>query len=198
MDRISNLPDEIICHILSFLTTNEAALTSILSKKWRNLFALVPNLDIDYDNFQYSNQGKRDIDGLRKSFMDSIDRVLALQGNSPIKKFSLKCTDAADSVRVDSWISNVLVRGVSELQLSIILDSDSIYLSNYRLSPKCFESKKLVKLEIGDGLEIGRFDESVFLPMLKTLVLDSIYVDTCEFLLHALPALEELVLIHVY
>ncbi|KAL1223335.1 putative F-box protein [Cardamine amara subsp. amara] len=131
MDRISNLPDEIICHILSFLTTNEAALTSILSKKWRNLFALVPNLDIDYDNFQYPNQGKRDIDGLRKSFMDSIDRVLALQGNSPIKKFSLKCTDAADSVRVDSWISNVLVSGVSELQLSIILDSDLKYHSNY-------------------------------------------------------------------
>lgn len=39
------------------------------------------------------------------------------------------------------------------------------------------------------------FDESISLPMLKTLILDSVYVDN-EFLLHALPALEELV--HVY
>lgn len=137
MDHVSNLPDEIICHILSFLTTNEAALTSILSKKWRNLFALVPNLDIDYDNFLYPKEGKRDSNGLWKGFMDSIDRVLALQGNYPIKKFSLKCINGADLDRVDAWISNVLVRGVSELHLSIILDMYT--LDNYLLSPKCFE-----------------------------------------------------------
>ncbi|CAN7128709.1 unnamed protein product [Brassica rapa subsp. narinosa] len=47
MDRISNLPEALISHILSFLPTEESALTSVLSKKWRYLFAYRPNLDFD-------------------------------------------------------------------------------------------------------------------------------------------------------
>ncbi|ESQ37514.1 hypothetical protein EUTSA_v10002546mg [Eutrema salsugineum] len=44
-DKISNLPEALICHILSFLPIEDSALTSVLSKKWRYLFAYRPNLD---------------------------------------------------------------------------------------------------------------------------------------------------------
>ncbi|CAL9224402.1 unnamed protein product, partial [Arabidopsis halleri] len=87
MDLLRNLPDELLCHILSFLTTKEAALTSVLSKRWRNLLAFVPNLDIEDNVFLYPEMGKCDRDDIRQLFMEFVDRVLALQGNSPIKKF---------------------------------------------------------------------------------------------------------------
>ncbi|EOA18249.1 hypothetical protein CARUB_v10006741mg, partial [Capsella rubella] len=184
MDLISDLPEEILCHILSFLTTKEVALTSVLSKRWRGLIALVPNLDIVHYDF-------------RKSFMDFVDRVLALQGNSPIKRFYLGLggTGCIDLDRVDSWIQNVMLRGVSEIVLSIFDDTESV--ANFRrMLPKVFQNKKLVKLELSYGFDISLMCGSSFLPTLKTLVLRSVSVtvDKFEILLHDLPALEELVL----
>uniref|UniRef100_A0A1J3JIB9 F-box/LRR-repeat protein n=1 Tax=Noccaea caerulescens TaxID=107243 RepID=A0A1J3JIB9_NOCCA len=86
MDLFSNLPNELLCHILSFLTTKESALTSVLSKRWRTLFAFLPNLDLDDSVFLLSEEGKREKPGILQSFMDFVDRVLALQGDSLIKK----------------------------------------------------------------------------------------------------------------
>ncbi|CAL9224399.1 unnamed protein product, partial [Arabidopsis halleri] len=177
----------------SFLNTKEAALTSVLSKRWRNLIAFVPNLDIEDNIFYLPRKGKEKRDKIQQLFMDFVDRVLALQGNSPMEKFSLDCS-GVDSERVDCWIENVMVRGVSEIYLSVFLDPRSG--DNYHLSPKIFENKKLVKLELSYGVDICLLDESIFLPILKTLVLDSVLlsVDKFEILLHALPSLEELVL----
>ncbi|KAG2273296.1 hypothetical protein Bca4012_075297 [Brassica carinata] len=46
MDRISSLPDGVIIHILSFLPLEKSAQTSVLSKRWRILFAFSPTLDL--------------------------------------------------------------------------------------------------------------------------------------------------------
>ncbi|AES74791.2 F-box/RNI/FBD-like domain protein [Medicago truncatula] len=44
-DRISDLPDEILHHILSFLPSSQIALTSLLSKRWNPLWLTIPNAD---------------------------------------------------------------------------------------------------------------------------------------------------------
>ncbi|CAN7101225.1 unnamed protein product [Brassica rapa subsp. narinosa] len=199
MDRIGSLPDEVLSHILSSLTTKEAAITSILSKRWRNLFTLVPYLDIDDSVFLNPEEGKRERDGILQSFMDFVDKVLASQGDTPIKKFSLKCKTGIDTDRVNQWICNVLQRGATSLELVLDFpgsddnwDSDYMYL----LPRELFVSSKLVELKLRSefGVDWWRGGTDTFLPMLKTLRFESTWILLCddlEVFLSAFPVLEE-------
>ncbi|XVE50577.1 hypothetical protein DITRI_Ditri01bG0174000 [Diplodiscus trichospermus] len=94
-DRISNLPDAIISRILSFLPTKEAVRTSILSTRWRYLFALVTTLDIKLD-------GKSSIVKSSESFLDT---AMFVYNTTSIEKFRLECWQDVDSSRVCRWIS---------------------------------------------------------------------------------------------
>ncbi|CAI9088303.1 OLC1v1022603C1 [Oldenlandia corymbosa var. corymbosa] len=46
-ERISKLPDEILSRILSYLPLKEAGRTSILSKRWKRVWTLAPDLDFN-------------------------------------------------------------------------------------------------------------------------------------------------------
>ncbi|KAG7566524.1 F-box-like domain superfamily [Arabidopsis suecica] len=190
MDWISSLPDDIIYHILSFHSTKEAALTSVLSKRWRNLFALLPNLRFEEKDFDY-----RDSDfGIPWSFIDFLERVLAVSGNSPLKKFSLNYRqNVVDSALINPWIRNVLSRGVLDL-----LDIDIITKSEFSLPLEVFSCKTLVKLKLGKGFVIAMVPENASLPSLKTLFLDCVrfydHQHGCSFeaLVSACHVLEEI------
>jgi hypothetical protein len=47
VDRISDLSESLLCHILSFLPTKRSVATRILSSTWNLLRSLVPKLDLD-------------------------------------------------------------------------------------------------------------------------------------------------------
>ncbi|XP_062014046.1 putative F-box/FBD/LRR-repeat protein At1g78760 [Rosa rugosa] len=48
-DRISELPKALVCHILSFIPTIEAVRTTVLSKRWNDMWTSVTSLDFDDD-----------------------------------------------------------------------------------------------------------------------------------------------------
>uniref|UniRef100_A0A0D3C2Y3 F-box domain-containing protein n=1 Tax=Brassica oleracea var. oleracea TaxID=109376 RepID=A0A0D3C2Y3_BRAOL len=48
-DSISSLLDEVLGKVLSLLPTKQAASTSVMSKRWRNLLSLVDSLDLSDD-----------------------------------------------------------------------------------------------------------------------------------------------------
>lgn len=185
-DVINNLPDNLLCQIMSNLSTKEAALTSLLSKRWRYLFALVTKLDFDNLSSLHPDNMMQD----QTSFIDFVDRVLRLRGKDRVNEFSLKCGDGIEDEDVFPWILNVLRHGVSDLNLHV---SPALV---YWLPSKVFTSKTLVSLKIGpkDGPRIKL--RNVCLPKLKTLNLDSVVFEEGEIgfakLLSGCPVLEEL------
>ncbi|KAF3573891.1 hypothetical protein F2Q69_00062141 [Brassica cretica] len=201
-DFISSLPDCLICHILSFVSTKEAASTSVLAKRWRYLFALTPNLEFNdsiYLNSEIANQRKSTFPWITrkksKSFVDFVDRVLVLHHNVPLNRFSLKCEDVVHPAIIISWLLKVMDRGVLDLDLNISSEM------GYRLPSEMFCSETLVRLKLGirDVLTCNK-EKSGFLPKVKTFCLDYIMVENSVFakLLSGCHALEELVLNNLF
>ncbi|CAM0948564.1 unnamed protein product [Alopecurus aequalis] len=55
VDRLSSLCDELLHHVMSFLPMPEVVRTSLLSPRWRNLWASTPFIYIDPQDFRAEN-----------------------------------------------------------------------------------------------------------------------------------------------
>ncbi|GLT76954.1 hypothetical protein SLA2020_485860 [Shorea laevis] len=108
MDRISRLPDELLLCIISLLSMKDAVRTSILSTRWRHLYASVSNLDL---RFLVDHVG----------FMDFVDRLFFLRKRCIIEKFHLCCSRSLplDPSRIEGWICAVMWHGIRELDLTV-------------------------------------------------------------------------------
>ncbi|RLM75018.1 hypothetical protein C2845_PM15G09190 [Panicum miliaceum] len=51
-DRLSALPDELLHSIMSLLMARQVVQTSVLSRRWRDLWRSTPCLDIDHSEFR--------------------------------------------------------------------------------------------------------------------------------------------------
>ncbi|KAL6142388.1 hypothetical protein ACLB2K_060670 [Fragaria x ananassa] len=125
-DRLSELPDAILCHILSFLSTVEAVKTSVLSHRWENLWASVPTIDVcGYDPKEF------DFD----SFTTFLDRVLLSHDSSKVHRFRICCTKMVYPLLFDYWVSTAIGCNVVELDLDIY----PLGPEHSSLAPQCFE-----------------------------------------------------------
>lgn len=164
--------------------------TSILSKRWNNLWTSVSNLDFD-DASLYSNE----IDGRdppdESRFMNFVERVLLFLDTSNIQKFRLSCRVCFNPSRIHSWVSSAIQHNVHELDLCLFVDDPFV------LPQSIFSSISLttLKIEMNCVLQIPSFTK---FPNLKTLHLSLITFpddDSTQNLFSGCLVLEELVIL---
>ncbi|KAL3340969.1 hypothetical protein AABB24_025498 [Solanum stoloniferum] len=194
-DHISQLPDEVLVYILSFFTVKEAADTSLLSRRWLNLWTYIDHLDFDATKYldQVAVQPK-----LQKGHMDKYLTWV----NSALQKFK---GQRLDQFRVyydlnkfaqhdiDKWLELAFSKKVQRLELDLLRcgyftrNFDSCYTFPERLlglgdSSSCSNNLQILSL-------INQNFKS-----LKVLLLKSVNVtgQVLEFFLRNCPFLERM------
>ncbi|KAK2972327.1 hypothetical protein RJ640_014385 [Escallonia rubra] len=104
-DWLSNLPDEILCHILSFLPTKNAVATSILSSRYSSLWSCIPVLDFHYQPHLYSPQ----------KFVEFVNKVLVGNRSPSINtlKLSFENSPFCANPEIIEFHDNTLLCGIS-------------------------------------------------------------------------------------
>nr|XP_043625825.1 FBD-associated F-box protein At5g56370-like [Erigeron canadensis] len=180
VDRLSNMPDEVISHILSLMPTKFAVRTSVLSKSWIHTWKFVTNLVFE-DNRCYHEIS---------CFTKFVDRVLECCKASEVKLFRLHCSWVPGS-RVCKWIDAAVRLNVCELDVKVM---------NLVLPHSFFTCKTLTKLSLHsiDNSDVGlaeyNYPSYVNLQCLKTIDID-VYCKasvTALNLIRGCPILESL------
>lgn len=190
IDVISNLPDCILHHILSFMPTKEVVKTSILSTRWKNLWASVRSIDFD-DALLYASEADGRPPPEVTSFMNFVERVLRLRDASNIEKFRLSCRVCFNASQIQSWIYDAIKHNVQELDLCLFAEDPSV------IPRSMFDSKSLVSLKIEMNCVV-ELPSRISFPRLKILHLSLVTFpndDSAEKLFSGCPVLEELVLL---
>lgn len=108
-DWSSPLPDDILAIILSLLTMKEAACTSILSCRWRNLWTLITSsLEFDALNvlFFIKNCGQGALlEPHKLKYVNWVNQVLTLHKGATLDAFKFHFDiDLSFKSDIDNWI----------------------------------------------------------------------------------------------
>ncbi|GAU25870.1 hypothetical protein TSUD_164110 [Trifolium subterraneum] len=190
-DIISTLPDFILCHILSFLETKHVVTTTILSKRWKNLYRSVPVLHFNttvtdepayfrFMNFVYSVLFSRDLAFSIKTFyLDfTFHDYQIIYPRSPMDIITL-------------IMKVVVLLGVENIDLCVELEKTVGFT---KLPISILTCNTLVVLNL-HSFRVEEAISPVYLPSLKTLHLENIWfpkVRDFMLFLNGCPILEDL------
>ncbi|KAM7492288.1 hypothetical protein LguiA_035209 [Lonicera macranthoides] len=184
-DRLTNLPDCLLIHILSFLPVKDAVNT-VLLRRFGNLWTSLQTLDFDGRSYNNFSDGR-----YNKWFFNFMHHVLLLHDCPTIFKFSIKFgsylyfspndmrpkrrkkhlkSKFAD--KVDSCINFALKKKVKVLDLGILAHGSSSTRFDYDLPNTVLTCDFLTELKL---VSIGLTKQvQVYMQSLKTLSLTTI------------------------
>ncbi|KAM5560925.1 putative F-box/FBD/LRR-repeat protein [Rosa sericea] len=148
-DRFTNLPEDVACQILSFVSFRDSARVGCVSKRCREFSLCVLNLDFDSAYAIYVRD--------RLRLLNCLDRFLFQRGEKEIKSFRIHWIFEGESARNDehfrvmSWINYAVKCNVGSLNLELSMFGGMMTLE---LPPCIFHCKSLRHL-IVDVLNTG-------------------------------------------
>ncbi|KAG5629877.1 hypothetical protein H5410_001594 [Solanum commersonii] len=145
IDWISALPNFVIVEILSKIPITDACTTTILSKRWQNIWTCIHDLNCYRSNTGWSS----------KRFISFIHNALPLLNSSKIESFILHFRSnialSNYSSKCGKWLEIVLKKKVENLDLDLRSCNEFLgyYLESdlYSLPQELCSSSSLVKLK---------------------------------------------------
>uniref|UniRef100_A0A0E0QVU8 F-box domain-containing protein n=1 Tax=Oryza rufipogon TaxID=4529 RepID=A0A0E0QVU8_ORYRU len=197
-DRLSNLSNDLICRIISNLDSRQAVQTSLLSRRWRNLWCSLTSIKVDFCEFD----GETDSwEGDQARFRKFVNNLLLRRDPVPVlDKFCLRsyiphgANDQEASADANLWISHALqlkapvVEVDQDIQTRDTLELGghavfaSQYLTRLVLSAVSFTQGFFKQLEIGcSKLEHLSIYDSIVCVDISSKTLKVLIIDNSEF-----------------
>ncbi|KAM0888424.1 hypothetical protein ACQ4PT_028371 [Festuca glaucescens] len=116
-DRLSALPDGVLHAILSFLPARQLVQTSVLSRRWKNLWCSTPCINIDEREFDIGSG--RNVQAKKWSKLENFTTNLLLfrSNAASVEKFCLYAHEH-NHRDVDKWIRRGIKYCPTELDIS--------------------------------------------------------------------------------
>lgn len=200
-DRISQLPHDILICILSFLTFKEAARTSVLSKRWKDVSKYLASLDFDGSEVLdkiVESERKAGHASIReretRKYVKRLNKVLQSHKATVLDEFRVHFElDNSYQKAIDKWLQFAFARKVQSLELDLYhgfeFDAASV-------EPFTFPNVTLGLTSEGSS---GGWSRAYF-KSLKSLTLSRVEVseEVLQFFLHNCRSLERLVVRRSY
>ncbi|XP_062160963.1 putative F-box/LRR-repeat protein At5g41840 [Alnus glutinosa] len=178
IDRISELPDPILEHILAFIPMKQILQLSILSKRWKNVCTLFPIPEFEQQLFTNSfhevppSKRKKEYRRKKQEFKNFVGRYLLghYRQRLSINKFKLHMMldGESDCALLNRWIDYVIECNVKELNLDVW-----IHQKRYELPERALVAKSITELKLSQ-CKLKSFYSEINLPSLKKLDLEII------------------------
>lgn len=191
MDNFSRLPDELVLRIISILHFKDAVRTSVLSTRWKYLYASMSNLYFQFNTSRIINA---------PGFISVVDKLFFFRNRCLVDKFCLSWSVSIEipALNIQGWMHALMWHGIRELDLIIPF---FVVLPSSLCTCKTLEVLKLEKRSYGNWeYEIYEppFDvpTKICLPKLKVLHLKRIYFsdkDGLNRIISNCPVVEEFV-----